>query len=284
MGNGTPRFHVLPGIYDWTPGTFFNRWAHAFRLSESTRGNTVVYTQPMHTPIFTTSLPSFFNRRKNTAFTLIELLTVIAIIGILGAILIPTVGRVRESARTSQCASNLRQISQAALLFTEENRGKLPPTVSTSGGVSTAWWQALFPAYCNSRDVFKCPSDNTGFSGTYQETWTQNGRTLPEGKVSYGGIGHSDGSVDYKPLGKAITLFQTPSRTALFTDLQHADLRLSQSWRGNFPRWTSEITFPHNNLQKAGISFLDGHVTFMSKAEVDNARVGKLVFFNTEAP
>lgn len=49
-------------------------------------------------------------RSHRGAFTLIELLTVIAIIGILAAILIPVVSRVRQSARESVGLSNLRQI------------------------------------------------------------------------------------------------------------------------------------------------------------------------------
>lgn len=62
------------------------------------------------------------------AFTLIELLTVIAIIGILASILIPTVGRVRESARRAVDASNIRQIGQGALIYAGDNRDALPPT------------------------------------------------------------------------------------------------------------------------------------------------------------
>jgi prepilin-type N-terminal cleavage/methylation domain-containing protein/prepilin-type processing-associated H-X9-DG protein len=68
------------------------------------------------------------------AFTLIELLTVIAIIGILAAILIPVVGRVRESARSSACVSNLRQISTAFTLYAADNGGLIPAAMGVNNG------------------------------------------------------------------------------------------------------------------------------------------------------
>lgn len=68
---------------------------------------------------------TFRPRAREGAFTLIELLTVIAIIGILAAILIPTVAKVRESAHQSTCASNVRQIALAILTYESEN-GVLP--------------------------------------------------------------------------------------------------------------------------------------------------------------
>lgn len=64
-------------------------------------------------------------RPVNKAFTLIELLTVIAIIGILAAIIIPTVGSVRATARSAQAVSNIKQIGMGTLLYAQENRGTI---------------------------------------------------------------------------------------------------------------------------------------------------------------
>ncbi len=83
-------------------------------------------------------------------FTLIELLTVIAIIGILAAILIPVVGRVRESARASQCASNLRQIGHGIHLYADAHDGKAPAAVDnlrherhTGSSSGTSFWSTF---------------------------------------------------------------------------------------------------------------------------------------------
>lgn len=65
------------------------------------------------------------------AFTLIELLTVIAIISILAAIIIPTLGKVRETAQRAVDASNLREIGKAALLFASDHNDRLPDPNAT---------------------------------------------------------------------------------------------------------------------------------------------------------
>jgi prepilin-type N-terminal cleavage/methylation domain len=62
-----------------------------------------------------------------SAFTLIELLTVIAIIGILAGILIPVVGKVRLTARKSTATANLREVGSAILLYAGDRRdGRVP--------------------------------------------------------------------------------------------------------------------------------------------------------------
>ncbi|AHF91361.1 N-terminal cleavage protein [Opitutaceae bacterium TAV5] len=100
------------------------------------------------------------------AFTLIELLAVIAIIGILAAILIPVVGLVRNKARASASISNLRQIFLALSMHADENRDKFPLATATvpwkdweigeTEPENMSWSQQLSP-YINSRDFFHTP-------------------------------------------------------------------------------------------------------------------------------
>jgi prepilin-type N-terminal cleavage/methylation domain-containing protein len=63
------------------------------------------------------------------AFTLIELLVVMGIIAILTALVLPTAGAVRKQANKCICASNLRQMGNAILMYVNDNRGRLPHVV-----------------------------------------------------------------------------------------------------------------------------------------------------------
>jgi prepilin-type processing-associated H-X9-DG protein/prepilin-type N-terminal cleavage/methylation domain-containing protein len=71
------------------------------------------------------------------AFTLVELLVVIGIIAVLISILLPTLGRARDSAKTAQCLSNLRQMGQAIQMYLAEQRYVLPAAYFFNGDSST---------------------------------------------------------------------------------------------------------------------------------------------------
>ncbi len=69
------------------------------------------------------------NSAAGRAFTLIELLVVIAIIALLIGILLPTIGRARDTARGVICQTNIRQVATAALLYAGDYRGNFPTNV-----------------------------------------------------------------------------------------------------------------------------------------------------------
>lgn len=77
-------------------------------------------------------------RRARSAFTLVELLTVIAIVGILAAILIPVIGKVRKQSTVAKVTSNLRQTGTLILMYVADNKDELPGRNNgTAGTIGT---------------------------------------------------------------------------------------------------------------------------------------------------
>ncbi len=64
--------------------------------------------------------------RARRGFTLVEMLIVIAVIGLLAAILFPVFGRVRETGRRTACSNNLKQLGLAFTQYRQDNNGRFP--------------------------------------------------------------------------------------------------------------------------------------------------------------
>ena len=76
------------------------------------------------------------------AFTLIELLCVMAIIGVLAALLLPVLSQGKARAQRIQCVSNLRQAGLAFHSFAHDHNGRFPMQISTNAGGSMELVQA----------------------------------------------------------------------------------------------------------------------------------------------
>ncbi len=104
------------------------------------------------------------NTSPSTAFTLIELLIVIAVIAVLAALLLPGLARAKATAKRAFCQNNLRQLGLALAMYVEDYH-QYPPGFLFSGGggrdpreVALLWNAQLLPYVHGSTAVFFCPA------------------------------------------------------------------------------------------------------------------------------
>lgn len=105
------------------------------------------------------------------AFTLVEMMVVVAVIGILASLLLPAISKAKEKAWRIKCVSNLRQVGQAFILYADDHKGQLPPLNSGGPWGSTVvptnptnWWYQILtdghymPETNDVQGIWRCPA------------------------------------------------------------------------------------------------------------------------------
>src|SRR5882724_1371265 len=107
------------------------------------------------------------NSRLNSAFTLIELLIVIAIIAILAALLLPALGKAKEKGRQTACVNSVRQQALAVFMYADDFHDILPPVGFQDAAGNETNWPVLLDPYLKSIRIHFCPSDLQARTNSY---------------------------------------------------------------------------------------------------------------------
>ncbi len=216
-----------------------------------------------------------------------ELLTVIAVIGVLAAIAIPAIGHARVAVNRSQCASNMRQIGLALLGYAADHRGALPPTTHTTAGLGIdgryeSWIYKLSPYLGDTDAVRICPADREERQKRIREN---------DGLTSYVLNDLIFDPEDGAPAYNNIRAIPHPSRTMTLFVVSD-DRTINRGWDhahcGDWNSWPAILADIEPDRHRAGdraanrlkgsanYLFIDGHVENIDaremKARVDSGR------------
>jgi prepilin-type processing-associated H-X9-DG protein len=230
--------------------------------------------------------------RRTTAFTVVEVLVFLLIIGMLCAILVPVGGVLRDHARGATCASNLGRVMSGMFVYADDHEGKFPPAMDSSRSTGPGadlpqavnTWHTYLAGYVgldenavalhasgitwrsNSRErtPFSCPTSMTGlvglpnFTGARLNPWFMYG--LNADLPIHAGV--STDRRDGRNIGVGDLLY--PGQTMAILE--------TSDWSAVYSREIGDATgsgaalVPHGNA--ANVAFYDGSVRRIPTGEL----------------
>jgi prepilin-type N-terminal cleavage/methylation domain-containing protein/prepilin-type processing-associated H-X9-DG protein len=189
---------------------------------------------------------SQLSRKGAVAFSLIEILVAIAIIGVLATLAVNWLGASSTKSKEVKCLNNLKQLSAATQLYCAENMGALPLRGSTPYN-SPPWYQPLVSyVSANMKNGSQIAIENAGIKTFQCPAY----KPPPARDVTY--------APDVKCANLSMISITQPSKKIwLVTSTDSYSVNSSGLQR---------INFPHK--QRAGVLFFDGHTELLTQAEL----------------
>lgn len=219
----------------------------------------------------------------DSAFTLIEVLVVVAIIGLLAAILIPSLARSRESARAVVCKTNLKEWGNAMLMYVNDNRGTLPfedrPNPENDVNGDKVWDETGWVCWFDSMDRYfgsKKADEKVKICPTV--TWNHPNREESykmNSKLAETNIAGDPDKQKYERAYRKLGTLHRPSSTVILFDGDVGGgtptaptLSFKGRWRASKGR--DDVNYRH--LKSTNILFADWHVMhYRDKALADQS-------------
>jgi prepilin-type N-terminal cleavage/methylation domain-containing protein/prepilin-type processing-associated H-X9-DG protein len=205
--------------------------------------------------------------RSCHGFTLIELLVVIGIIAVLIALLLPALNKAREAAQKTMCASNLRQINMAMLMYCGDNSGWIPS--------AWTWWRDDVPTTWFGQPLFA----SRGLGQYTLDSIFESCPSYPERTDKYYGISEvlgagGFGKAGWPPKAPSVRLSQVRLSSATLTfvdgnpDKDSWVARPLVGYMGG--AFASERRYGWTRHRgKPNVAFCDGHVESLSYKDID---------------
>jgi type II secretory pathway pseudopilin PulG len=221
------------------------------------------------------------------AFTLIELLTLTAIIGLLAALLLSAISGTKGNAKRSTCANNLNQIGLALRMYSDDSGDAAPKTPETSEVTLTlTGYKELIRKYLglhgspsSSPKLFVCPADTFHY-----EDLTSTSRYVPHGlceqpisdfsSYAFNGGNEMPGFSAPGIAGRKISSIKEPAKTVMVAE---AAAFIPWSWH-DAKRPFSPENAKFNNARDI-VGFVDGHVGYIKIYWDGNNSAGSLAMF-----